>query len=153
MRELPSISYPQDNYIAEACRVQILVSCEAWAMRRSDQCEWQIAHECVHLLDPVKRGRANVLEEGLAVWFQDELRFHSRPIQQYIRENERHPEHYQMAKDLVLQCQPWIVPTVKKIRRSGIRISAITEREINQHLPNADIGVVRSLCERFENKP
>ena len=70
MREIPSISYPQDNYIAEGCRVQILVSCEAWAMRRSDQCEWQIAHECVHLLDPVKRGRANVLEEGLAFGFR-----------------------------------------------------------------------------------
>ena len=65
MRELPSISYPEDNYVAEGCRVQILVSSEAWAMRRSDQCEWQIAHECVHLLDPVKRGRANVLGRRL----------------------------------------------------------------------------------------
>ena len=34
--------------------------------------KWQLAHECVHLLDPVNdMGVANVLEEGLATCFQN----------------------------------------------------------------------------------
>ncbi len=31
---------------------------------------WQIAHECVHILSPVTRGNATVLEEGMATLFQ-----------------------------------------------------------------------------------
>ena len=49
------------------CVVDIHISERPWKKCRYDQGTWQVAHECVHLLDPIEGGTANVLEEGLAV--------------------------------------------------------------------------------------
>ena len=126
----PHTHFP-DNYHTDGdCVVDIQVGKRPWENLWRDQGTWQVAHECVHLLDPVERGAANFLEEGLATWFQDELLFHDDNVKRYIARNSPPPEPYSTAKRLVVQCQPQIVPVVKKIRSSGTRIRDSREKTL-----------------------
>ena len=108
-----------------------------------------IAHECVHLLDPGCLGGANVLEEGLATWFQDEESYHPNCVQEYIRRNSPHTPHYAEAQALVLRCMPHLIEAVRKIRSTRIRISDFEPRLLKPFLPNVDDSVVSRLCAPF----
>ena len=124
----------------------------AWENLRYYQSTWQVAHECVHLLDPCELGGANVLEEGLAAWFQDEPEFHNYMVKSYIfRGCNTHSENYNEAKRLVVECQSEkIVPAVKEIRSSDTAIRHITPDILADHLPHVDKDIIEKLCNRFE---
>ena len=66
------------------CVVYIHIGKPAWEIFSPDQSEWQLAHECVHLIDPGEYGSANVLEEGLATWFQCEPQYHDKLVKDYM---------------------------------------------------------------------
>ena len=68
----------------------------------------------VHLLDPGEKGTANVLEEGLATWFQDEPAYHDEEVRRYIANNEKHPPAYLEAEELV----GWIFSPPRKFLES-----------------------------------
>ena len=81
---------------------------------------WQIAHECVHLLDPTPRGGSNFLEEGLATWYQNEPYFHNEQVKIYIGRNTKSLPDYIEAEQLVRKCIPeGLLPAVKEIREHG----------------------------------
>src|SRR5690242_14830436 len=54
--------------VREGQPLQILVN--EGGRREPMLAAFDIAHECVHRLSPVAFGKATVLEEGLATWFQ-----------------------------------------------------------------------------------
>ena len=89
-----------------------------------DQATWQIAHECVHLLDPCEEGKANYLEEGLATWFQMEPRFHNKIVKGYLKKNRgrliRDPR-YVTALGMVRRNMPGLKKAIRDIRGSGTR--------------------------------
>lgn len=106
---------------------------------------WQLAHECVHLLDPwVERvdGRpVNWLEEGLATWFQN-----SR-----VPEAESHEGRYALAEDLVLPLMDVLPEAIKLIRRERrLRISAITPDVLREYCPELNDETLLKLCQPFQ---
>ncbi len=105
---------------------------------------WQLAHECIHLLDPWSEmvdGRpANWLEEGIAAWYQ----------------NFRVPEaawrdgQYGEAEALVepLLRESW--EAIKNIRQElGLRLSEFTPEVIQDYCPGIGEKALRQLCEPF----
>ena len=148
--DVPYIDFPYGFHFNGDCVVNICVSEWPWEHCSPDQGPWQVAHECVHLLDPGPRGGSNFLEEGLATWFQDEPAYHGDAVQRYIARNPPHPHHYAEAKELVLLCMPQLQEAVRTIRSSGIRIGDITTDGLAEHLEGVDRATVERLCTRFE---
>lgn len=105
---------------------------------------WQLAHECVHLLDPWNEkvdGRpVNWLEEGLATWFQN-----SR-----VPEAESHGGQYALAENLVSPLIDELLKAVKLIRREQqLRISTITPDVLREYCPGFNDETLLNLCQPF----
>ena len=145
----PRTHYPNNYHTNGGCSVDIHIGNLAWAKLHYPQSTWQAAHECVHLLDPVPVGGANYLEEGLATWFQDKPQFHDAEVNRFITSICPHPERYDTAKRLVVQCMPTLIEAVKVIRMSGVRISDICPDVLAAQLPNTDSETITNLCARF----
>ena len=148
--EDPQTHFPGSYHTNGGCVVDIQIGKPAWESFSCVLATWQVAHECVHLLDPGVRGTANVLEEGLATWFQDEKQFHDENVRRFIDGNKPHSENYETAKRLVVQCQPDIVPAVKTIRSTGTKIRGIRADILAEHIPRADRETIENLCTIFK---
>ena len=109
---------------------------------------WQLAHECLHLLDPWNErvdGRpANWLEEGLAAWFQN----------RHVPEAEYHEGQYALAENLVLPLMDELPNAVKLIRgERRLRISAITPDVLREYCPRFNDETLLKLCQPFRRLP
>lgn len=135
------------------CIVDVHIGIWPWKVLSPGQSVWQVAHESVHLLDPGPLG-TNFLEEGLATWFQDELKFHNEKVRRYIARNKEHDRPYAEAKKLVLACKPesHLCFAVKKIRASGVRIRDIEEEVLGSHLSRVNDSIIERLCAPFPLK-
>ncbi len=106
---------------------------------------WQLAHECVHLIDPWNTKRecrqSNYLEEGLATWYQNTI-IQNIPLDPV----------YEEAKSLVQPHMPQLAATIKHLRTEHkARISAIDAPDLLlRHCPDMDTKVADRLCQRFE---
>ena len=145
--DIPHISFP-GGYNEDGCVVDIRIGAEPWESCKYGHGTWQVAHECVHLLDPVVGGTTN-LEEGLASWFQNDPRFHSDSVKQYIVQNKKKDARYEVARNLVLCCMPQLIPAVKEIRSSGTRIRDITTDALAEKLHDVDSNIIEKLCSSF----
>ena len=116
------------------------------------QATWQIAHECVHLLDPCEEGKANYLEEGLATWFQMEPRFHNKIVKGYLKKNRgrliRDPR-YVTALGMVRRNMPGLKKAIRDIRGSGTRLCEITPSHLRSRLAGVGEKALIALCEPF----
>ena len=149
----PQTFFPGRFYLGGGCRVNIQISRVLWEIR-PQQGIWQVAHECVHLLDPGEFGTANILEEGLATWFQDKPEFHDNCVQQFsedIEKNGNRKQNYLDARDLVRKYCPDILTAVKTLRSRKIRIRDIRATELAPLLPHADKKELELLCTKFKN--
>ena len=149
-QDTPYVYFPQKYNLEGGCIVEIHISNCAWDNYRKEQGAWQVAHECVHLIDPVEKDSINVLEEGLATWFQDELKYHDSMVKRYIRNNIPQTPKYREAKELFQHCLPGILPAIKSIRESGVRISDISMEILSPLFQNKKTGIVERLCEPFQ---
>ena len=149
--DTPHTHFPNGFHLNGGCVVDIRIS--RWPYERSspDQGAWQVAHECVHLLDPTPKGESNFLEEGLATWYQNEALFHDELVQRYIEINTQRRPAYVEAERLVRECMPRLTSMVKKIRSSGVRIKDITADVLAPCLPNVDRKTIEHLCTRFSS--
>lgn len=145
----PQTIFPYGYHVNGGCVVDIHLSHSAYDGNSLEQSIWQVAHECVHLLDPCCKGLATVLEEGLATWFQDEQKFHPDSVKVYIRNNPPHPPNYTEAKQLVAQCMPDLLYAVKKVRTSGIRLTDLVSEDLAGYLPKSSSSTIHRLCETF----
>ena len=103
-----------------------------------DRMRWQIAHECVHIIDPVPLGQATVLEEGLATWFQG----HKVPGQHATI------PRYAAAEAWVKPRHEQLCVIVRKLRAQGARISNISCKQLRAE--GIDTEVACNLSELFE---
>lgn len=147
--DTPYIDFPDGFHLNGGCVVNICISERPWQRCSRDQGSWQVAHESVHLLDPGLRGGSNFLEEGLAIWFQNEPTFHSDAVKRYIEQNTPPAQNYRDADAWVRACMPQLIPAVKTIRASGVRIGDMTADELAEHLPGADRDILERLCTTF----
>ena len=145
----PRTFFPNNYYTNGGCIVDIHISDFPWEHYSPDQGKWQVAHECVHLLNP-ESGTTKFLEEGLATWFQNEPRFHDDAVKQYIKRNTKTNGSYASAKNLVLHCMPQLAVAVKGIRKSGIIIRDISPDMLAARLPHIDRNTIDSICAKFE---
>ena len=148
---VPHTGFETKFHCDGGCVVNIHISERPWKHCWCDQGTWQLAHESVHLLDPVVAEKATFLEEGLATWFQDEPTFHIEVVKKYIEKGITHQQHYTVAKELVCRCMPRLTSMVKKIRSSGVRIQDITADVLAPCLPNVDRKTIEHLCTRFSS--
>ena len=154
--DIPQIHFPNTFHLSGDCIVDIQVSGGAWCKGDRYQGGWQVAHECVHLLDPGK-GITNFLEEGLATWFQCEPRYHEETVKGYIVQHGargllKDLRNYVEARELVLSCMPVLIEIIKEIRGSGIRLRHITPEILAPALPYVDTNTINRLCLEFEKK-
>lgn len=153
--DVPQTHFPNDFHMMGGCTVDIHVSSVPWKHRLTDQGAWQIAHECVHLLDPGKAGTATVLEEGLCTWFQDESKYHVLEVQKYISRNTSPRPKYIDARDLVRLCMrnKNFITAIKEIRAKGVRIREISPEHLvpyfGTHLTGVTAEEIERLCEKF----
>ena len=118
------------------------------ALTNPARARWQLAHECLHLLDPWNErvdGRpANWLEEGLAAWFQN----------RQVPEAEYHEGQYGLAENLVLPLMDELPNAVKRIREERrLRISAITPDVLREYCHRFNDETLLKLCLPFQRLP
>lgn len=68
---VPSIWFPGGNEDPPRGHITIRLGHETFFDEK--RAVYQLAHECVHLLAPVKLGEAKVIEEGLATAFSEDI--------------------------------------------------------------------------------
>lgn len=141
------------NYLHGGGQVDIEISWIAWDEQRSVQSRWQLAHECVHLLEPKLEHRVTWLEEGIATWFQCERQYHVRGVSRYIKYHMNHQAlllpNYKEARAMVVQHMNRIAPMVKAIRAEGRTISDIDTATLEANLGPLDAQVADRLCSVF----
>lgn len=109
------------------------------------QALFQLAHECVHLLDPGVFGSATVLEEGLATHFS--LQY----IKQFHSNYTTSDTKYAAAAGLAAQLLDKAPTAIKDLRLQGIKISHITASQLLLMCPQLPKSVARALATPFED--
>ena len=111
---------------------------------------WQIAHECVHLLDPC-HPPTNNLEEGLASWFQDcaSVAYHREETISYAGDNKCRNDNYVRARDRVSLYVPRILCAIELIRQQGHRLGEISSDELLTNVEGIDRATAIYLSDRF----
>ena len=149
----PCTYFPEGFHFRGGCHVNILIAKFPWENCSSGRWPWQVAHECVHLLDPIEKGTVNVLEEGLATWFQDESTYHDEQVRHYLAKYDKHEKYspaYLEAQELVRGSVPDILHAVKTLRGSGFRIGDIKADVMAPLLPKVGTETLERLCSPFQ---
>ena len=76
--------------------------------------------------------------------------FRSERVQVYIANNSKRISAYVEARGLVLSCLPDILPAVKALRTSGVRIRDIDVDRLAPLLSGTRKAIIERLCERFQ---
>ena len=140
----PSLGIPAED-LQNGSR-HIIIRLTPKALEAREYAKWQLAHECVHLLDPwnkkVEGMPTNLLEEGLATWYQN---FKANcELSSDVRS-------YEEAESLVKPDIEELQNAVKKIRLEvGLRIGEISTETLAKYCPGVDDNVVERLCDRFD---
>lgn len=124
----------------------IIIRLTETAQSNANLAIWQLAHECVHLIDPwniqAEGRQSNYLEEGIATWYQNTI----------IQNIPNNLPQYVKAKSLVEPHMPQLAQTIKHLRTNhNLRISAIDDPDhLLKHYPDIDTKVADRLCQRFD---
>lgn len=104
---------------------------------------FQLAHETIHLLDPVSNGNASVFEEGVATLFSEQRSSLLRPL--YVSSHPKYKAAARLAKQ-ALYSRPEVI---KVLRARGNRFSDITSTQLLEECPELDQHVAETLCRSF----
>lgn len=116
-----------------------------------DRACFQLAHETIHLLSPTIGQNSNVLEEGLAayfqVWYMDNHYPSQWPRQKLDWRKLDAP--YEKAKTLVERLLEIDRNAIKRLREQGRRLSDVTAEEISYLCPGLDHCDALALTTKF----
>ena len=147
----PQISFLNTGYPGhetENGSNHIVIRLTADAQSDANLAIWQLARQCVHLIDPwntqAEGQPTNYLEEGLATWYQNTI-IQNIPID--------HAEQAK-AKSLVEPHMPDLATTIKYLRTNhNMRIGAVDDADILlRHCPDIDSSTAKNLVGKFEPK-
>ncbi|MGA8539811.1 MAG: hypothetical protein WB566_09950 [Terriglobales bacterium] len=113
------------------------------AMNDVNKALFQLAHECVHLLDPVLGGEASVLEEGLATNFS--LIYAHRSNPSYETGNAK----YDTANRRVEQLLSQHPDAIRHLREGGDRLSGFTVKKLASHCTGLSASEAEGLARQF----
>jgi len=107
----------------------------------------QLAHECIHLISPTGKADANVLEEGLAEYFEKYyMHFVFGEGWWSGRVNIPRYAHAFAQAEQLLALDPDIIKTLRHVQPV---IARITAAQIREQCPAASPALALSLAERF----
>ncbi len=118
------------------------------------QALWQLSHECVHLLSPRDKAETNVLEEGIASWYQ---RRWVKRVPSIFPDWVKGANHglapkfakYNQAADLVDRLLSVDESVIKRIRQAEPKIYKIRRRLILENAPWITPEEASQLSESF----
>jgi hypothetical protein len=139
---VPHIWFPGNrNHIA----IRLTLS----ALNDLNEALWQLAHEVVHIIGPVERGKANNLEEGVATRFALNVSHYTDKsrVPLFRQKLEQTPYHSALQDcEALLQMDPDII---KKLRKQQPYLSRMTAKQLLDVLPNCDPTLAGRLTGRF----
>ncbi len=106
---------------------------------------YELAHESVHLLSPLGKRSASVLEEGLATKFAVDYVKSEFGCEQKIGLSS-----YQEAHDLVSKLLELDEFAIKKLREYEFVISKFTPELLRKHYPELEQYIAEKLCSSFK---
>lgn len=104
---------------------------------------YELAHETVHLLDPVA-GNTNILEEGVATRFSEEM---SKKLAGCAMSTSM--SSYREAEILVGELPKPFYNSVRLIREKVGALSKVTKNDLVELFPDISEEVASTLCETF----
>ena len=109
--------------------------------------KWQLAHECVHLIDPNFCPPTNVMEEGMATWFQN--RKVEEPFVTVF--TQFGGSAYDAAERLVapLMNDGYLPERLRLLRQNGARIGRVTSDELMGDATRIEHPAAMALTARF----
>lgn len=147
---LPQLWFPDSGIPpgdVEGRSKHVVIRLSRNALTDSARARWQLAHECVHVLDPwnlrVDGRPASWLEEGLATWYQNTR----------VPEAECHEGLYAVAEDLIRPLMAYLPGAVRSIRQERkLRISEIIPDVLRSYCPGISNQTSWRLCQPFSNQ-
>lgn len=136
----PRIWYPRNNKSIVIQLTPDALNSEAIAL-------YQLAHESVHLLSPSGSANANVLEEGVAVWFSWWYLKHALNVDG--EEFTKWAKNYYTAGLLVEKAMTFDPDFFMKVRQTRSDIWNITKEEIQKIAPMLSIDEALILSTPF----
>ncbi|WP_419737951.1 hypothetical protein [Ruegeria sp.] len=134
--EMPKTWFPDTHPHGK----HVIVHLNRSAMQDGARARWQLAHECVHLIDPAQ-GVASVMEEGIATWFQNTATTRSF-------HNGSGP--YAEAERLVSPVIRELCETIRFLRtQNRLHLDDIAPAHLQNHNPNWSGDFCRALTEPF----
>ena len=122
---IPHIWFPLDIRYPHQCK-RIAIQLGEPAMMDANLARFQLAHETVHLLDPVEAANASVLEEGLATYYQ--LMYFRRIVPNCSTVDAK----YNAARELAAKLMAESPKAIKKLRAQGQTISTLTAQQLRE---------------------
>jgi hypothetical protein len=125
------------------CR-QVVIQLSTSAMNDEIRALYQLAHECVHLLDPVVFGLASVFEEGVATLFSAE---YARRLQPSYSPSEA---KYGAAARLAQAALTASPDLIRRLRGEGTRFSAFIPQQLRSACPLLPERDCELLCANYQ---
>jgi hypothetical protein len=134
----PRTYFPYDKHIL----IQVSTNC----INDFNRGVYQVAHEAIHCLSPVKYGEGSVLEEGLATLFSREY------TQSMGYGNWTGSGNYLEAESLVSSLLQFDPDIIKKVRNVQPTISSITAEQLIAINGDIPIDLALALTKKFINQ-
>ncbi|EGQ8685614.1 MULTISPECIES: hypothetical protein [Vibrio] len=110
-----------------------------------DRAHYQLAHEAIHTLSPVKYEEVSWLEEGVAVKFSHDFLLRKCSID-WPNSGEK---KYDVADNRVRRLLRYDPDAVKKIMSRFGRLSGISAEEMKELFPRVPTRLINALCRPF----
>lgn len=133
--EGPAIWYPPTG------TKHIIVRLGCNVLANPTQARWQLAHECLHLLDPAREDEVSFLEEGLATWFQNTV----------VREAQFREGNRAKAEELLVPFMETLPSYIRIARSNGTRLADLDAHLLRENCHGMSIGDAQWLCAKYED--
>jgi hypothetical protein len=123
----------------------VIIQLDRGCMPHRVQAYYQLAHECVHLLDPCISDNAPVVEEGMAAEFALSYARRFNPTYQ------NNDPKYRAAANLVGKFLSNWPAAIKAIRSGGKKLHELKAADLMAECDGLDANLADALCVKFAN--
>ncbi len=133
----PYIWYPADSK-------NVLIRLSTGVEESLREACWELSHEVVHLLSPTGGAHANVLEEGLAVWYSKHY-----VLREFAYDHANTVPAYDHAYQLVKSFMNSYPSSIKEMRKEQKTLSLIDKNLLLKYIPGLSREDAITLTTKF----